>query len=362
MNPPLARPLLALTIILLLAGCSEKPADSSSAAPVNTVNANVVQVDAGNINMVTTSPGNVVAEQQAQIASRLMGFIREINVDVGQPVKAGQRLFSIDPTDIQGQVSQAGAGLAQAQAALVDAKNDYDRFETLYKEQAIPKAQWDKTRLQYQVAQQQVAAAKAGMNTASAQMRYATLTAPFAGVITQKLAYAGDLATPGRPVLVLENPEKLQVQTQVPADVYAHLQIGTPVTISTQDQSAVLTGKIAKLVPIADPMSRSYLVKVDLPAGHKLKSGMFVQVGYVLGQRAALRVPSSAVLDRAGITGVFILDQQNIAHYRMVRVGESNNGMTEIQSGVSAGERVVSSATSNLQSGDKIIAAGAGNV
>lgn len=364
MNHLLAKPIvIAVAATLLLAGCSEKPADNSTVdANTNTIKASVVTVNAGDMPIVATSPGNVVAKQQAQIASRLMGFIREINVDVGQKVVAGQRLFSVDPSDIQGQVSQAGAGQAQAQAALADARNDYERFGALYKDEAIPKAQWDKIRLQYQVAQQQAAAAKAGLNTANAQMRYATLTAPFAGVITQKLANVGDLAAPGRPVLVLENPDQLQVQTQVSADVYAHLKPGTPVSLSVDGQTSTLTGKIAQLVPAADPMSRTYLVKIDLPANHNLKSGTFVQVGFAVGERSGLRVPTSAVLDRAGITGVFVVDKQGIAHYRMVRVGDSSNGLTDVQSGLSAGESVVNSATANMQSGDKVINTGAGNV
>lgn len=363
MNHLLAKPIvIAIAAGLLLAGCSEKPADHAATAVTNTVKANVVLVNPGNTAIIATAPGNVVAQQQAQIASRLMGFIREINVDVGQKVKAGQRLFSVDPADIQGQVSQANAGLAQARAALADAKNDYDRFGALYKEEAIPKAQWDKIRLQYLVAQQQAAAAQAGVNTANAQMRYATLTAPFAGIITQKLANVGDLAAPGHPILMLENPDKLQVQTQVSADVYAHLQPGSPASLSVDGQTTALTGKVAQLVPAADPMSRTYQVKIDLPAGHTLRSGMFVQVGFAIGERPSLRVPASAVLDRAGITGVFVVDKQNIAHYRMVRAGDTSNGLTDIQSGLGAGERVVSPVPAGLQSGDKVVSSGAGNV
>ena len=363
MNHFLAKPITtAVVATLILAGCGEKSADHPAATASNTVNAGVILVNPVSMAITATSPGNVVAEQQAQIASRLMGFIREINVDIGQKVTAGQRLFSVDPSDIQGQVSQASAGLAQAQAALADAKNDYERFGALYKDEAIPKAQWDKIRLQYQIAQQQDAAAKAGLNTANAQMRYATLTAPFAGVITQKMANVGDLAAPGRPVLSMENPNRLQVQTQVSADVYAHLQPGTPATLSLDGQTGTIIGKVAQLVPAADPMSRTYTVKIDLPANHNLKSGMFVQVGFTIGERSGLQIPSRAVLDRAGITGVFVVDQQGIAHYRMIRVGDSSNGMIDIQSGLNAGERIVSLPTTDLQSGDKIISTGAGNV
>lgn len=363
MNYPITKPIaVAVLGAFLVAGCGEKSAEQTATTPTNTIKASVITVNPSNSAVVINMPASVVAEQQAQIASRIMGYIREINVDIGQKVSTGQRLFRIDPSDIQGQMSQAGAGVAQAQAALADAKNDYERFGTLYKEEAIPKAQWDKIRLQYQVAQQQYAAARAGSNTAAAQMNYATPTAPFAGVVTQKLANVGDMAAPGRPIVVIENPAKLQVQAQVSEDIFSHLQVGTPVNLHVDSTNTDITGKVAYLVPSADPMSHTYLVKITLPEGHGLQSGMFVQAGFNIGQSAGIRIPSSAVLERAGIAGVFVIDKQGIAHYRMVRVGDSSNGLTTIQAGLSTGESIVTSNTSQLQSGDKVINTGAGNV
>jgi len=354
---------LALALAFALSGCGEKDQQQQATAGAAAVKAHVVVVQKTVLPIIATAPGGVIAEQQAQIASRLMGFIREMNVHEGQSVVAGQRLFTVDPTDIQGQVSQAKAGLAQAEAALADAKSDYTRFGNLYKEEAIPKLQWDKVRLQYQVAQQQAAAARAGLGTAAAQMRYATLTAPFAGIITQKMANVGDLAAPGRPVLMLENPSKLQVQTNVSSEVFAHLKLGDSVSLEAGDTGTAVTGKIARLVPAADPATHTYLVKIDLPQGSGLKSGMYVLVSFAIGQREGVRVPQSAVLDRAGITGVFVVDAQGIAHYRMVRVGEASDGQVEIQAGLAPGERVVTSGTAKLQSGDRIVnGAGAGSV
>lgn len=364
MNYRYVQPLtLILAASLMLAGCSEKPSGTGAAAPASrSVKADIVTVNPSAIAMNVNTPGSVVAEQQAQIASRIMGFIRKINVDIGQHVNAGQQLLTIDPTDIQGQVNLSQANLAQATAALADAKNDYQRFGELYREEAIPKAQWDKVRLQYELAQQQAIAAKAGQSTAGEQMRYATLTAPFAGIITEKMANAGDLAAPGKPLLTLENADKLQVQTQVSADVYSHLRLGTPVSLHVDNPDTWLTGNVSRLVAASDPVSHTYLVKITPPPNNTLKSGMYVQVGFTIGQRVGLRVPLSAVLERAGITGVFVVDKQNIVHYRMVRTGDSANGMVQILAGLNPGERIVSSAADQLQSGDKVISAEAGNV
>jgi RND family efflux transporter MFP subunit len=249
----------------------------------------------------------------------------------------------------------ARAGLSQAEAALGDAKNDYDRFGALYKEEAIPKMQWDKIRLQYQMTQQQVSMARAGYDTAAAQMKYATVTAPFAGVITQKMANAGAMAAPGQPILMLENTDKLQVQTSVANDVFAQLKLGTAVAIQAEGQGADIVGKVANLVPSADPVTHSHLVKIDLPKDSGLRSGSFVQAAFALGQREGVQVPAAAVLTRAGITGVFVVDAQGVANYRMVRTGSASAGQVEILAGLNPGERVVTSSATALQNGDKVV-------
>jgi RND family efflux transporter MFP subunit len=185
-------------------------------------------------------------------------------------------------------------------------------------------------------------------------MRYATVTAPFAGVITQKMANAGAMAAPGYPVLMLEATDKLQVQTQVASDVYAQLKLGTLVRISAEGQGAPIQGKVANLVPSADPITHSHLVKIDLPKDTALRSGSFVQVAFTLGEREAIHLPETALQSRAGITGVFVVDGQGIANYRMVRPGSSEGGQVEILAGLNPGEQVVVASVTVLQNGDKV--------
>jgi RND family efflux transporter MFP subunit len=144
---------VAATLFLSLAGC--KPHDQTAATQIKTVNGQIIVLSLTDIPVADAAPGEIIAEQHVQVASRLMGYIRDISVHEGETVKVGQLLFSIDPTDIKGQVNQARAGLAQAEAALNDAKADYERFSNLYKDESIPKAQYDKIKLQYNIAQSQ---------------------------------------------------------------------------------------------------------------------------------------------------------------------------------------------------------------
>ena len=338
-------------------GCGKHEAsEGQTSASQRTVAAKVQTVEQAQLSLRAQLPGVVVSEDQVQVASRLMGYIREIKVEEGQSVKAGQLLFVVDPADIQGQMSQARAGLGQAEAALADARSDYERFGALYKDEAIPKLQWDKIRLQKQVAEQQVAAARAGLGQASSQMRYASVVAPINGVVTQKMANPGDLAAPGRPVLVLEGLKQLQVRTQVGSDVYARIKTGEKVSIVPDgDATQVpIEGTIAQVVPAADPVSHTYLVKIDFPAGSGLASGNFVRVGFAVGSREGIRVPVTALAERAGITGVFVVDAEGLAHYRMVRTGTAEQDSVEIQSGLNAGDKLIVSNVGQVENGDKI--------
>ena len=190
---------LALILLVLLSGC--QPHDKAAEVQTRTVEAQAVTVSLTATPVFDATPGSVVSEQQVQVASRLMGYIRDIQVHEGDAVKTGQLLFTIDPSDIQGQVAQARAGHAQAEAALGDAKSDFERFSNLYKEESVPKLQYDKMKLQYSIAQNQARAARAGLDMAESQLRYAEVRAPIAGVVTHKMASKGDLAAPGRPVL-----------------------------------------------------------------------------------------------------------------------------------------------------------------
>jgi RND family efflux transporter MFP subunit len=340
----------AMAMLILLAGCHAQ--DKGAEAGTKTVEAEAMTLGLGGITLYDATPGTVVSEQQVQVASRLMGYIRDMPVREGDAVKSGQLLFTIDPTDIEGQVSQAKAGLAQAQAGLADAKADFERFSNLYKDESIPKLQFDKVKLQYSVAQSQERAARAGLDTAQSQLRYANVRSPIEGVVTQNMASKGDLASPGHPVLVVENQQKLMVQTTVSDETYAHLKLGGGALIEIGGKQ--YKGVISRLVAASDAMSHTHLVKLEVPDAKGLVSGSFARVSFDVGMREGILIPRSAILERAGITGVFVVDEKGIASYRMVRKGSEQNGMVAIEAGLNPGEKLVVAKAGELDSGDKV--------
>ncbi|NCN43231.1 MAG: efflux RND transporter periplasmic adaptor subunit [Piscirickettsiaceae bacterium CG_4_9_14_3_um_filter_43_564] len=343
-------------VILGLVGCSDSPnGETAVAHSYQQIAAPVGQVTLGTIPLKAVVAGAVVPDQKAQIASRLMGYIKDFDVKVGQKVQAGDLLFSIDSNDVNSQILQAQSAYQQALAALEDAKLDYDRFSKLYKEDSVSKQQFDKVSLQYKVAKENLVSARSGFNQARSQLNYANVKAPFDGIVVEKLAVAGALAAPGNPVLVLENLTSLSVRTQVSEDLFAVLRNGDEAEVRIDGQPQPIMATIYTLVSAADPRSRTHTVKLSLPSVVNVNSGTFARVGFKRGERQTMMVPKSAIVNRSGIEGVFVV-KDGTAYFHMVRLGESIGNRIEIKAGVNLGDQIVIDNNQSILNGDKIIA------
>ncbi|MCU0840376.1 MAG: efflux RND transporter periplasmic adaptor subunit [Thiobacillaceae bacterium] len=351
-----AYPLLTPAVLalgVLLAGCGDADRAQAPKGEARTVQARAEQLALSPLTVHHASPGTVVALERVEVASRLMGYLRDLAVVEGQAVARGQRLFTVDPVDVEGQVEQARHAVRQAEDAYQDAKADFERYASLQKEEVVTRQQFEKMKLQHDLAATRLAQARSGLQTASGQLRYASVASPILGVVTRKLADNGDLAAPGQPILVLESAGRLQVETQAPGDILDQLRPGQTVTIEVDGRDAPVSAKVARISPAADPVSRTFMVRLDLSEAG-MRSGDYVRVLFPRGQRQAMLLPAEALVRRAGIEGVFVVNGDNVAHFRMVRVGDRQGDRLEIQAGVNPGERVVVEGADQLESGDKV--------
>lgn len=347
---PYPRLLLALLTVVAVTASASEPV----AVEMQTVEATPTPV-------YVTLPGTVMSAERVQVASRLMGYVHELQVHEGQQVRRGQRLLLIDPIDIEGGIGRAEAGLAQARAALNDARRDYERFAALYREEAIPQAQYQKYKLAYDIAQSQYAAAQTALKTAKGQLRYAELSAPIDGVVVSKMTDNGQLASPGHPLLVIQGHRHLQVETQADARAYAHLQLGQtlPLEVDGPDfRHLRLEGRVERMVDAADPVTHTHLVKIALAEQAPVRSGAFARVFVPVGERPVIRVPVTALHTRAGIHGVFVVDAQDTSRFRRVRRGLTQDGRVAVLAGLVAGERIVVRTSGKLGNGTPVVVSG----
>lgn len=336
----------------LLAACHGSGPEAGQPASGPALSLATVKVEPRSVPDYARVPGTVAAVRQARLASRLTGYIQSITVHAGDTVKAGAPLVTIDPADTRGQLAQAQAGLARAQANLADASANRTRFANLYREGAATQQRYEGVERNYAAARSQVAAARAAVAMARAQLAYAEVRAPFAGVVVAREADPGDLATPGRTLLVLEDPAQLEVRAQVDQAAYAALAPGQQVAV--HGAGRVVEATLAQRVPAADPLSHTHLIKLALPADAGLASGSYVTVDVPVGRRQALLVPASAVIKRAGISGVFVIGADDRAQFRLVRVGRAGPEGVDIQAGLRAGEVILRAPDARVENGTRI--------
>ncbi|MGE5624042.1 MAG: efflux RND transporter periplasmic adaptor subunit [Bacillota bacterium] len=326
---------------LFMAGChADRGTASDDAGPG--IAAQTLTVQERPAQAYAVVPGTVVSLRRAEIASRLMGYVRSVNVQAGDRVQAGQALLEIDASDVTG-------NLQQAQAVFDEAEVNYQRATNLYSKGVATRVQLDDATRQYTTA-------KAALQMAQSAVGYADIHAPFAGVIVEKLSDQGDLATPGKPLLVLEDERTLEVQSYVPDELYAALKVGEAVPFATEEKS--FTGTLQSKVEAADSQTHTHLIRVSVPTGSGLMSGRYVKLDIPTGFEPRVRIPASALTERAGITGVFVVDAEGRARFRLVRPGAPADGGVDIQSGLSAGERIVVAPAADVGNGTRIAGAG----
>lgn len=343
-------------LIFLLGGCGPGPSEAIHEKG-EVVKARIETVEPAPLTECAVLPGTVVSAERIEVSSRLTGYVCDLSVHEGQSVQKDQLLFAVDPTDVKAEIRQAKAGLAKAKAALADARDNYERYGNLYRQQAATKQQYEEYEKGYKVALGNYQAAEAELATARSQLKYAEVRAPFDGLVVSKRVYNGQLTTPGNPVLVLENPHHLQVQVQVDEQAFAHLRLGQELSVRFEGANLKmqsLTGLAERLVAAANPITHTHLVKVGLPAHSAAWSGAYALVSIPIGKKRAIIVPPAAIHTRAGLTGVFVVTEAGRAQFRMVTMGELVPQGRVVLSGLISGDRVIVSAERPLANGMKI--------
>lgn len=348
----------ALGFVLLAACSSEKKEDKVS----NTDSAIAVSVatpfanEGGSISI----SGQVESSQTAQISTRVMGYITRLNVKVGDHVRAGQLIANISNNDIVAKRSQTEAMIAEAEAALKSAQKDYDRFTVLYKQQSASAKELDNVTLQYNAMKAKVEAAKQMRNEVNAMLAYTTLTAPFSGIVTQKLADAGSMASPGMPIVTIEQSGTYQVAAAVAETDIKQIKLGEAVTVTIKSINKTFKGIISQVNESSQFTGGQYMIKISIPENDKkgLYAGMYANVSIASLKKTeaantsdAVLVPVSAIINKDQLTGLYTISTNNTALLRWVRLGKTYGDKVEVISGLANTEPYIISADGKLYNG-----------
>ncbi|KAB0671797.1 efflux RND transporter periplasmic adaptor subunit [Oryzomonas sagensis] len=355
----------------ILAGCGGKGPEAGHGERSPAVVVKGVQVEtvkAVAVPDLMEVVGTVKARTSAVVSARIPGTVTVLKVREGDRVRKGQLLARLDAQETGATGAAAVAGSDEAQRALDEAQArkrladvTFDRYQRLYKEQAVTRQEFDTKQTEQEVAAQGVARAQAryrqareGARAASRMADYATIVAPISGVVTARQVDLGSTVFPAQPLMTIDSEGSYQLELALPESLATRAKVQTPLQVTLDALQVTISARIAEIVPSADPQSRTFIAKVPLDR-KGVASGMFGRASISLGSTAnGILLPERAVVERGALTSVWVVDQAHTARMRLVKSGKSVGGKVEILSGLSDGERVVVSGADKVSEGAKV--------
>ncbi|HEY3439915.1 MAG TPA: efflux RND transporter periplasmic adaptor subunit [Paludibaculum sp.] len=364
-----------------MTGCGGEHAAVKKAEDLPAVTVNVTEAAEATVAEEYVATGTVKARTTTVLSARVMGYLRELKPQAGEMVKAGDVVAILDAKEIETGVRQAEAARNEARSALPEADNaiaaakaqldlansTFQRMKSLLDQKSITSQEFDEVAARQRMAQanhemararrqqleQKIHQADEAVTQATIQRGYTTVTAPFAGIVVERKAEPGMLAAPGVPLLVIEQAGSYRLEAGVEESRLGRMRIGMPVKVELESSEQPLNGRVEEIAPALDAGSRTFTVKIGITGGGTLRSGMFGRARFAIGEKSALVVPWTALVEQGQVQKVFVVDG-GVARGRMVTTGAKQGGTVELLSGLNKGEKLVAPVPAKLTDGGKV--------
>jgi RND family efflux transporter MFP subunit len=345
--------LLALISGTVLGCKSNEPVRT---AAVETVQARIVESRQAQAAATVQATGTLRARESAALSAQVMGRVQQVLVREGDSVRAGQTLVILDDATLKSASEQAEAVVKAAENQQIAAQTNADlaastlaRYKQLREQKSVSPQEMDEVTRRAEAATAQVNALRAQSDAIKAQqagaramLSYTRVTAPFAGIVTARMADPGALASPGVPLVQIDSAGPLQLQATVGESVITFVHPGMKVSVSIDGMpGADPQGTVSQILPAADASSHSFTVKIDLPLSIELRAGMYATADIPTGTKQAILAPRSAIVVRGSLACAYVLNSDNTAQLRYVTLGSAHGDAVEILSGVAANEKLV---------------------
>ncbi len=339
----------------LLASCTAQKEAAEARAPEVVRDVQVLELKAVAVPDGVEAVGTVRAVETAPLSAQIMGAVTRAHVQEGDRVKRGQVLAEIDEAQARTSMDRAQAAVEsaahEARAAEADSMlgaSTLKRYQELLDKKAVSLQEFDEVRARAQasaahreMAHSGQAQAKAALAQARTMLEYTRIRAPFDGVVTDKRIEAGAMAVPGVPLLTVERAGRFRLEAAVDESKLRFIRKGQSATVKLDALDRQLEGKVSEIVPAADAASRSFVVKVELPASSDLHSGLFGRAFFVHGERQSLLVPATAVVERGQLQGIYVVGSDRTVALRYVTLGRAAGDRVEVLSGLQPGDTLV---------------------
>jgi RND family efflux transporter MFP subunit len=364
---PTVAGILALCLLAAAAGCGRKSAEIPPEKQPVVQGVKTEQVRVLSVPDRLEAVGTVRSRNTALLAARIPGTVTGITVREGDRVRRGQLLVTLSSTETGASAAAAAAAVEDARRGVDEASSrkrladiTYQRYEKMFQQQAATAQEFDGKRMEREQGEEGVARAEARLKQAreaargaSAVAGYGSVTAPIAGIVTAKPVERGMTVFPGTPLLTVEEEGAFQLTVAAPESLLGVIRPGMAVPVAVDGSAVSPKGTVAEIVPLVDPASRTFTVKINV-AAPGLRSGSYGRALFPVGEKKALFVPTGAVVTRGALTSVWTVDGQNIARMRLVKLGGADGGRIEVLSGLADGERIVTDGVEKVTDGAKV--------
>lgn len=284
--------------------------------------------------------GVIEAVQQSTVSAQTSGTVQQLPFDVDDSVAAGDFIVQLDSSEQRARLNQAQASRDEARAALNDAKQQFNRIESVHERGLVSRQEFDSANNSLVGAKARLERAEAALAEAREQLSYTRIIAPYGGILTERHVEVGESVSPGQSLLSGLSLEQLRVVVDLPQQYADLARRDRQATVTLADGRVLETGDLT-FYPYADPTTHTFRLRMPLsePSG-SLFPGMLVKVGVPVATREALWIPSSSLVQRSELRAVFVLDGQGRPRLRQVRTGAEQEGRMEVLAGLSEGEQV----------------------
>lgn len=295
--------------------------------------------------------GTLTSDQEVDVSSRILGYLKSVKVREGDTVSKGQLLATVDDSDVEANILNLQAKLNQANNAHIDAKLDEKKYAVLFKSGSVTENQYRKIQLAFKLAQDNLEAAQAGLNAAKAQINYTHIVSPIDGTVTKLHQYVGELASPGQPIVRVESTDHLYIKTYVPERYISQVKPEGVVSygIDALASEKYQQGVVSRIIPYSPNQMHRYEVHVSSDRLSKALPGMFAHVNFWVNASPQVVIPAALLVEKNGLTGVYILQGEKKV-FRWLRVGKSWGDAILVKGGLKAGDTILTDSAADFDS------------
>jgi len=282
--------------------------------------------------------GRIEAVNQATVSAQTSGRIADLPFDVNDFVDAGAVIVRFTDNEQRAALARAEADMQESNARLSQAEQEFKRFSSMIESGTISQSRFDESKANRDSARARVNAARSGVATAKEQLEYTVVRAPYAGIVAKRHVQLGEMVSPGQPLLTGLSLQTLRVNVDVPQSMFHAIRTIGKAFVYIGDQR--IAAEDLTFFPVADEEANTFRVRVELPDNSAtVYPGMFVKVGFVVGETKRLLIPTTSVLRRSELSAVYVIADDDV-HLRQIRLGRRYGENTEVLAGLSEGETV----------------------